>query len=282
MPDKGQLTFLLRLLDDDSASVRESVLKELNAFGPNLELELARQNIVLSADDQRVMKGILEEHRATWLRDVWPGWFAVEDDKQRLESALNFLAQFMHGRTYHVSLQQLLDTLAQRYAAEDGRNDARQLAHFLFETLALQGALQEDYYNPFNSSLIHVIEQKRGIPISLACVYILVGNRLGFKVEGINLPGHFLAKCISGGRSYAVDCYNGGQFLNDDDFAAVQTRPPITLQEVLGLECQSPTIIARVLRNIVNAYKQSGPEANAHLMSDLLTMMELKGLSSSP
>lgn len=281
MPDKAQLPFLLRLLDDDSASIRESVLKELNAFGPDLELELARQNIVLGAADQRVLKGILEEHRATWLKDVWPGWFAVKDDKERLERALSILAQFMHGRTYRVSLPQLLDTLAQRYVAEDGRNDARQLARFLFETLALHGAPQEDYYNSFNSSLIHVIEQKRGIPISLACVYILVGSRLGLKVEGINLPGHFLAKCVSGGRAYAVDCYNGGHFLNDDDLAGVQTLPPITLQDVLSLECQSPTIVARVLRNIVNAYKQSGQEGNAHLMSDLLTMMEHGGLSLS-
>lgn len=281
MPDKVQLPFLLRLLDDDSASIRESVLKELNAFGPNLELELARQNIVLSANDQHIMKGILEAHRATWLREVWASWFAMENDKQKLERALSLLAEFMHGRTYHVSLPQLLDSLAQRYVTEDGRNDARWLAHFLFETLALRGALQEDYYNPLNSSLIHVIEQKRGIPISLACVYILVGNRLGLAVEGINLPGHFLAKCVSGGRSYAVDCYNGGHFLNDDDLAAVQTQVPMTLQHVLSLECQSPTIIARVLRNIVNAYHHSGQDGNAHLMSALLTTMEHGGLSSS-
>jgi hypothetical protein len=279
MPDKAQLTFLLKLLDDDSSSIRESVLRELDAFGPDLELELARQRIVLGLEDQRRMRSILEGHRATWLRGVWQSWFAVQDDKQKLESALSILAQFMHGRTYHASLRQLLDTLAQRYIAGDGCNDARRLAHFLFKTVALQGALQEDYYNPFNSSLIHVIEQKRGIPITLACVYILVGNRLGFKVEGINLPGHFLAKCVSGGRTYAVDCYNGGHFLNDDDLAGAQTRPPLRIEDVLGLECQSPTIIARILRNIINAYQQSGHEENAHFMSDLLAMMEHTGLS---
>ena len=190
------------------------------------------------------------------------------------------LAQFMHGRTYHVSLKELLDTLAQRYATEDGRNDARWLADFLFGRLALAGVPMGDYYNPLNSSLIHVIEQKRGIPISLACVYVLVGDRLGFEVEGINLPGHFLAKCTGGGRSYAVDCYNGGHLLNGDDLAAVQTRIPITMQDVLNLECQSPTIIARVLRNLCNAYAQSGHEGNAHLMSDLLTMMERGNLSA--
>jgi regulator of sirC expression with transglutaminase-like and TPR domain len=279
MPDKAQLTFLLKLLDDDSSSIRESVLKELDAFGTDLELELARQRIVLGLEDQRRMRSILEGHRATWLREVWQSWFAVQDDKQKLESALSILAQFMHGRTYHASLRQLLDTLAQRYIAEDGRNDARRLAHFLFKTVALQGALQEDYYNPFNSSLIHVIEQKRGIPITLACVYILVGNRLGFKVEGINLPGHFLAKCVSGSRMYAVDCYNGGHFLNDDDLAGAQTPQPLRMEDVLGLECQSPTIIARILRNIINAYEKSGHEENAHLMSDLLAMMEHSGLS---
>ena len=282
MPDPRQLTSLIKLLDDDSATVRESVLRELGAFGPDLELELARQNVVLGNDDLSVIKCVLEEQRAVWLKEAWPDWFTIDDDKEKLESALSLLAQFMHGRAYHVSLHQLIERLAEEYITADSHGDARRLACFLFDTTGLKGVHQEEYYNPLNSSLIHVIEQKRGLPISLACVYILVGNRLGLNVEGINLPGHFLAKCESGGRSHIIDCYNGGRFLNEEDLASVQTQVPITMQNILSLECRSSTIIARVLRNLVNACQYSLQDGNSHLMFDLLTMMERIDFSSSP
>jgi hypothetical protein len=176
MPDARQLPFLISLLEDDSASVRESVLKELRAFGPDLELELARQSIKPGPDRLPIMHGVLEEHRRMWLREVWSSWFTVEDDKQKLEMALMLLAEFMHGRTYHVSLKQLLDQLARDFAEQEKRKDGLRLAQYLFNTVGLKGASQEEYYNPLNSSLIFVLEQKTGIPISLACVYIAEFN----------------------------------------------------------------------------------------------------------
>ena len=118
---------------------------------------------------------------------------------------------------------------------------------------------------------MYVIEQKRGIPISLACVYILVGYRLDLEIEGINLPGHFLAKCMSSGRPHVVDCFNGGHFLSQKDLASVQTPPPISMHDVLSLECKSSTIIGRVLRNLKSAYQQVKQDADLTLMNDLLT-----------
>ncbi len=279
MPDTKQLPFLIKLLDDDAPPVRDSVMSELRLFGPDLELELARLSIVPTLYEREVLHDLFEEHRRTWLRRVWPEWFEIDNDKQKLEMALGFIAGFMHGRSYHISLNDLLDRLVLDFEGSEYQKDARTLARFLFGTLALKGAPQEEYYNPLNSSLIYVVEEKKGIPISLACVYILVGHRLGFEVEGINLPGHFLARCTSGGRSHVVDCFNGGHFLNHKDLASIQTPEPITMQAILNLECDASIIIARVLRNLVNAYGQSGREVNANLVSELLMMMDGSALS---
>ncbi len=50
----------------------------------------------------------------------------------------------------------------------------------------------EDYYEARNSSLQFVLQERHGIPISLATVVIGVGAQLGLPVRGINFPGHFL------------------------------------------------------------------------------------------
>ncbi|HLE33186.1 MAG TPA: hypothetical protein VJB38_11320, partial [Bacteroidota bacterium] len=53
-PDPKQLPHLLRLLDDDSPVVQETIVKELLAFGPSLQRELERLKITLSKDQQQL------------------------------------------------------------------------------------------------------------------------------------------------------------------------------------------------------------------------------------
>jgi len=70
---------------------------------------------------------------------------------------------------------------------------AHALCHLLYRQVGFCGD-SDDYYNPDNSYLNRVLETRRGIPISLALVYIGVGEALGLRIEGLGFPGHFLLK----------------------------------------------------------------------------------------
>ncbi len=52
-----------------------------------------------------------------------------------------------------------------------------------------------------------------GIPITLTILYRMVGARAGMKVEGINLPGHFIARH---GEVY-FDPFHRGRILTKAD-----------------------------------------------------------------
>lgn len=279
MPNPSNLPHLLKLLDDDSPVVQENVLKELSAFGPSLQLELARLHLPVSEDLQQRMTNLLEEFNGRWLRESWSSWFELESDKEKLETALSLLAEYQYGRGYPVQLKSLLDQLAEEFRKTTKKQDALALAHFLFKVKRFRGA-DADYYNPINSNLIFVIEEKKGIPISLACVYILVGHRLKYDIEGINFPGHFLARANSGKRSFIVDCYNGGRCIGEQEAVSWNNGPPVPITDLLPLECDAPTIIARVLRNLTNAYQQEGNVNNVELVTELLEMMESEGEGS--
>ena len=67
------------------------------------------------------------------------------------------------------------------------------LADFMADELCFRGNT-DDYYSERNSLLPHVIETRMGIPITLAILYRMVAGRAGMKVDGINLPGHFIAR----------------------------------------------------------------------------------------
>lgn len=268
--DKTQLRYLIRLLEDQS--IRTDVLKTLSSFSGDLEQEIERQQITVTAEQALLIRPLLDRQYREWLFGVWKSWQTKRSDKQRLETALDLLARFQLGRLYPVKLRTLLDNLADEYDARYAQRDALDLSEFLFQGFGLRGVEQQEYYNPLNSNLVYVIEHRRGIPISLACIYILVGERLGLSIEGCNFPGHFLAIARTRRQKVIVDCFNGGTFINEESLASVQAK--ITHEDILRMQCAAPVIVARVLRNLVTAYQHAGDEPAASTMSELLHTIE--------
>jgi len=93
------------------------------------------------------------------------------------------------------------------------------LAHlhdYLFDELGFAGN-RDDYYNPVNSYLPAVLETKRGLPISLSLVYKLVAERVGLRVQGVGLPGHFVVSVQADGDPILVDAFSGGRMLSGEE-----------------------------------------------------------------
>ncbi len=269
MASASDLPHLVRLLDDDSEIVRENVLTALSAFGPYLEIELSRSQVTTTPEDRHRLRNLLGQHARQWLKRSWPQWLAEETDHGRLERSMALLAEFQYGPGYPARLTPLLDQLAVDFVRGKDSEGPLALASYLFKTRGLRGA-EQDYHNPFHSNLVYVIEEERGIPLSLATIYILVAGRLGLSVRGINFPGHFLARAEHDGQVYVVDCFNGGRFLKDHDLLLVQRGTSTTMEELLKAPCPAETIIARCLRNLQHAYRQEDQPENAALMAQLM------------
>ncbi len=87
--------------------------------------------------------------------------------------------------------------------------------HQLFEIEGFRGN-QEDYYDPRNSFLNDVLDRKTGIPITLSVLYMEVGRRIGLKIEGVGMPGHFIVKCRHNGVEIFVDAFGQGEILLEE------------------------------------------------------------------
>lgn len=271
--DPKKLPYLIKLLDDDSAVVREAVIRELSAFGPSLEEELASLAQPPGPAERRLLRSILDGHRRQRLKSDWPGWFPLGSEPAKLEAALSLLADYQSGSSGKVRLKTLLDKLAFEYETAHPQPDPRLLAEFLFHEKGFAGA-QPDYHHPDNSNLVAVVERRRGIPISLACVYILVGTRLGLTIEGCNFPGHFLARVRQGETLLFVDCYRGGRFLSEEELIDPREDNPGVVREILRMSVDAETIVARVLHNLVYAYEEMGRPDESRLMRHLLDLLD--------
>jgi regulator of sirC expression with transglutaminase-like and TPR domain len=91
-------------------------------------------------------------------------------------------------------VDRLCATLRARLDAEAGPlQRVRALHRYLYEELGLRGNVN-DFYNPDNSYIHQVLESRRGIPISLAVIYLELAAAVGLSATGVSFPGHFLVR----------------------------------------------------------------------------------------
>ena len=269
----SNLPFLLKLLDDESPVVQAALVEEFTALGPRLEEELVRLELTVTGDEYRRIGELQEAGRRIKLKNAWPTWLRHSDEKHRIEVAHGLLADYLDPLHRTGRLTELLDELAEEYRRSDELADSFRLAKFLFQEMDFQGS-RSDYYNPANSNLVHVIEHRQGIPISLACIYMLVGRRIGVEIDGCNFPGHFLARATMGDRVMLVDCFNGGRLIEAN---AIRNLGPETvggIDDYLRIKTRASTIIERVLNNLSNSFNLIGDGANSAFMKELLYALQ--------
>ena len=90
------------------------------------------------------------------------------------------------------------------------------LNHVLFEELGFRGN-QEDYYHPNNSYITCVLDEKKGIPITLSILYQEAAARLGMQLVCVGMPGHFLLKYSMPLRELFIDSFHRGEILLEEE-----------------------------------------------------------------
>lgn len=126
------------------------------------------------------------------------------------------------------------------------------LNRFLFEERGFHGS-RTNYYNASNSYLNEVIDDREGLPISLSVFYMEFARRVGLKVVGIGLPGHYVVQFVpEEGEPQLVDVFDRGALMSRDDAEQQVVRQGFRWDDDF-LRPQSPTeIIERMLRNLTN------------------------------
>ena len=88
----------------------------------------------------------------------------------------------------------LLVRLKRRVKAEaDPMRKLSVLNQFFYTDLGFSGNAN-NFYAPENSYVNEVLQTRRGIPISIAVIWLELAQALELQAEGISFPGHFLVK----------------------------------------------------------------------------------------
>lgn len=70
---------------------------------------------------------------------------------------------------------------------------------------------EKTYDDIQNANFIRVIERRRGLPVALGILYIVTAEGMGWAIDGLNFPGHFLVRMEEGGERIILDPFRGGR-----------------------------------------------------------------------
>jgi regulator of sirC expression with transglutaminase-like and TPR domain len=182
-----------------------------------------------------------------------------EDAIPQFEAAAA-IAQHAHPSVDLVAVQNEVDALATRVRRRIPSDAApirrlQMLNHFFYQEIGFGGNF--NYYHDADNSYLHrVLATRRGIPISLAVLYIEIGQQIGLDLKGISFPGHFLMKLSVPPGDIILDPINGASLSLEEleerltplfERASDRSKVPVATY----LQAAHPReILARMLRNL--------------------------------
>lgn len=269
---------LVRLLDDDTPTVRDTVCEKLREYGGDVSEVLAECPHALTDSEMGLLSDLLKPCRRDALLVDWEvpfhGWRAMDDDWDRLEACLRQVSDFLHdGVTLRPPLSDLLDLLAEeaREACDEAGIDG--LRMYLFESGKFKGN-HEHYHDPRNSDLAWALLKGKSNPIGLATIFILVAQRLDLEVDGVNFPGHFLCRVEHGGQPLLVDCFNSGRLHDLNEILTRQEEIDDAIARALSATATPGEILIRILRNLEVSLQRQDETEDAALIHRLVESLK--------
>ena len=197
------------------------------------------------------------------------GALVAEDDGFALLEAAVSVAHDEYPGLDSQSVLSQLDALAERLrkriAPDTGPlQRLRLLNRYFFQELGFAGNVN-DYYDARNSYLNDVVSTRRGIPITMALVFIELASQLDLDACGVSFPGHFLVKLRMPRGEVIIDPFTGQSLSRDalDERLMPYRRRGGLVDEFdapLGLFLQAAPprdVLARLLRNLKEIHRSA-------------------------
>lgn len=271
--EERELKALVSLLDDDDQQVVSHVEGKILSIGkdviPFLEHEWESN---LNPKVQNRIEELIHTLQYDLLRDRLKKWY--ESKEQDLLTGMWILATYQYPE---IELEKLKQDLEQIYYETwlEFRPDLypfdqiKVINSVLFNKLKF-GANTKNFHSPGNSMINIVLESRKGNPITLCVIYMLVAQKLKLPVHGVNLPNLFILTYKDDNHQFYINAFNRGLIFSKQDIENYIHELHLVPQSSFFEACSSLEIIRRALRNLVMSFEKIGEHAKANEVKVLL------------
>jgi len=273
-PDRKRA--LLGLLDDTNTAVRLAVKAELERLGPAgtalLREATHSENGDLSVAAREILESLAGGQPERVFRDF------IRSFNYELETGVLLLDRVANPQIGIVDYERFLAEVSDRCRElllhpSTAWEKCRMINRVLFGEYGFCGDL-DNFYDPRNSFLSDVIERRRGIPISLSILYLLVADRCGLELSPVAFPGRFMVGCFLDADPFYIDVFEGGVFRGVEEIEEMLEPYDLELDPSIFAPCPVGEVLARCCRNLVNQYSRAGDPDKASLFTDYVNEFE--------
>jgi regulator of sirC expression with transglutaminase-like and TPR domain len=257
---ESQWKALVNLLGDDDPSIYQTVREKILSFGEDAGEWLRPHRLSNDPVLRRRAREIVQ-HFDRQEADTWFLAFCLKHGEEfDLEEGVWLLALTQYPEINVEAYRALLDHFATEIReridfSETNKEILTTINNYVFDELGFSGD-QESYYDPQNSYLNRVVDRRRGNPINLSLLYLLLARRLELPVAGIGLPGHFICRHQSTSEEIYIDPFHHGKFLTKADCIQYLVSGSHGLQDEFLAPVSTRRILMRICSNLHQIYSQ--------------------------
>jgi len=266
---------LITLLDDPDEVIYSQVKERFVTLGPPAipHLETAWENS-FDAIMQKRIETIIHTIQFEILQKALKAW--AKDEQDDLLKGVLILARYQYPDLDENKIRKQLAQIKQDVWLElhedlTALEKVKILNHILFEVHQFGGNIT-NYHAPQNSFINNVLESKKGNPLMLSVVYILICKELNIPVYGINLPQHFVLaylnefanlidvnnKTLSNNILFYINPFSKGLMFNQKDIDQFLKQLNLEPEAKYYLPCSNIEIVKRCLNNLIFSYEKLG------------------------
>ena len=260
--DMSQLPYLIRLMDDESPQIRETIMQKILQLGSEVLDEIKKQQLDISTKNYHKIENLFTK-RTSKLPSIAKQWLNVLRTTSSIERLSKLCQLIIYFQGDQQSLPVVLGKICRLFSPT--QNNATALAEYLFIKRKIQYA-SCDFDNPRLENLYHVTNEKTGSPLSLLVLYMLSAYMLEFEVKGGFYKGNFFA-CTE--DDMVVEFHKLGNIIPLENFCRENN---ITKHDfIINID----TIILQLLDQLFNAYENKNSWQKRQQVLELINDYEM-------
>ncbi|WP_338793646.1 transglutaminase-like domain-containing protein [Bernardetia sp. Wsw4-3y2] len=275
--DEKELKALISLLEDDDAQILEHVENKILSIGQSI-IPLLEDSWTSSFNPtlQRRIEDILHTLQFDILKEKLQKWYENEQDD--LLKGLWILATYQYPDLRFDELQLKIEQLYfETWVAfqnvEHPIDQVRRLNSVFFEKLAFKANVN-NFHSVNNSMINQVLESKKGNPLSLATVYMLIAQKLKLPIFGVNLPNLFVLIYKSDELDFYINVFNRGVIFSKQDIDNYLKQLKLPKSDVFYSPCDNLAILRRMIHNLMQSFEHA---AQGEKIPELIELLGILG-----
>lgn len=243
-------------LDGISGKSDAEIIASLTAVGEEARAALLERGLKLDKEAQQ-MRRVASALHARSVESALVSALKEPEEAIDLFRAALLVAKLDNAEleieAYQTELALMADELKQQFAVEANETSkVAALSKFLFTDQGFHGS-RTDYYNRANSYINEVMDDREGLPITLAVLYLQLARQIGLtNITGLPLPTHFMVGFQPrSGMEQIIDVFDGGKVLTRSEAVELVADRVGRIGEEDFQPAKKRDIITRILRNLL-------------------------------